>query len=109
MFTMRPARPIISGATSRQTRTQERRFRSITARRSSTEINTQSFRAGRPPPGPVAPAGPMSPPALFTRTSIRPSSARIFATAAPTSPGSVRSAQTVSTRRPVSAATSRPT
>jgi hypothetical protein len=61
------------------------------------------------PRGPVAPAGPMSPPALFTRMSIRPSSARIRATAAFTAAGSVRSAATASTRPPVSAATSRAT
>src|SRR5258708_6403388 len=35
-----------------------------------------SFGSGLPPPGPPVPAAPMSPPATFTSTSIRPSPAR---------------------------------
>jgi len=59
-----PARPdrrsIISGATSRQTRMQETRFRSRMARTSSIGMKTQSFCSGFPPRAPVAPAVPMA-------------------------------------------------
>src|SRR5919204_40459 len=72
-------RAIIPGATSRQQRMHDSRLRSSTARMSARGMPTQSSGLGRPPrPTPVPPA-PMSPPALATRTSMRPKRERTAA------------------------------
>jgi hypothetical protein len=75
MVTMRPwRRGIICFATAWQVRIVESRFRSSTARTSSSRMPTASFGSGLPP------LAAMSPPALWTRISIAPNCCVVVST-----------------------------